>query len=77
MRKTSYLALVALIGLCSCQQTTNREPMRTVVVTHPETSGVNNDGEISLPGTIKEGQTIQVSWRPWGRLRCVNVTAGW
>lgn len=76
MRKTSYLALVALIGLCSCQQTTNREPMRTVVVTHPETSGVNNDGEISLPGTIKEGQTIQVSFKTGGQIIGLKVKEG-
>jgi efflux transporter, RND family, MFP subunit len=76
MRKTSYLALIALIGLCSCQQTTNRESMRTVVVTHPETSGVDNDGEISLPGTIKEGQTVQVSFKTGGQIIRLNVKEG-
>lgn len=76
MRKTSYLALIALTGLCSCQHTTNREPMRTVVVTHPETLGFNIDGEISLPGTIKEGQTVQVSFKTGGQITHLNVKEG-
>lgn len=76
MRKTGYLALIALLGLCSCQQTTDRESMHTVVVTHPETSGVGNNGEMSLPGTIKEGQTIQVSFKTGGQIARLNVAEG-
>lgn len=76
MKKTGYLALIALLGLCSCQQTTDRESMHTVVVTHPETSGVGNNGEMSLPGTIKEGQTIQVSFKTGGQVARLNVAEG-
>lgn len=76
MSKTSYFALVVLIGLCSCQQTTNKESMRTVVVTHPEMTGVENDGKISLPGIIKEGQTVQVSFKTAGQISNLNVKEG-
>lgn len=76
MKKISYLALVMLIGMCSCQQTTNKESMRTVVVTHPKMTGIKSDGEISLPGTIKEGQIVQVSFKTGGQISNLNVKEG-
>ena len=62
MRKIGYLVLSVLIGFCSCQHSTDRTAMHTVMVAHPENSGVKNGGKISLPGVIKEGQTVQVSY---------------
>lgn len=70
-----YTALTLLIGLCSCQQSTDKAPMRTVMVTHPEKSGMKN-GEVSLPGTIKEGQMVQVSFKIAGQIAGLNVKEG-
>ena len=76
MRKTSYLVLSVLIGLCSCQHPTDRTSMHSVMVTRPENSGVKNEGKISLPGTIKEGQTVQVSFKTSGQITHLNVKEG-
>ncbi len=76
MKKAGYIVLVALIGLCSCQQATNKESMHTVVVTHPEITGVQNNEEVSLPGTVKEAQTIQVSFKTAGQISHLNVKEG-
>lgn len=76
MRKSNYLVLIALLGQCSCQQTIERESMRTVVVTSPETAGIVNGWEMSLPGTIREGQTVQVSFKAAGQIARLNVKEG-
>ncbi len=76
MSKTSFLALAFLVALSSCQQTANEQPLRTVVVTHPQSTDVDGDGEISLPGTIKEGQTVQVSFKAGGQIARLDVKEG-
>lgn len=76
MRKKGYLVLSVLIGLCSCQHPTDKTSMHTVMVTFPENSGVKNGGEISLPGTIKEGQTVQVSFKTAGQISRLSVKEG-
>lgn len=76
MRTASYIAFVVLMGLCSCRQTIDKESLRTVVVTHPETDGVIANGEISLPGVIKEGETLQVSFKIAGQIARLHVKEG-
>lgn len=76
MRKIGYLVLSVLIGFCSCQHSTDRTAMHTVMVAHPENSGVKNGGKISLPGVIKEGQTVQVSFKTAGQITHLNVREG-
>lgn len=76
MRKKGYLVLSVLIGLCSCQHPADKTSMHTVMVTYPENSGVKNGGEISLPGTIKEGQTVQVSFKTAGQITRLSVKEG-
>lgn len=41
MRKASFMAVVVLLMLCLCHQTTNQVSMRTMMVTYPETSDIN------------------------------------
>lgn len=50
--------------------------MHTVVVTHPEMTGVESGGEISLPGIIKERQTVQASFKTGGQITDLNVKEG-
>lgn len=76
MRKKGYLVLSVLIGLCSCQHPTDKTSMHTVMVTYPENSEVKNGSEISLPGTIKEGQTVQVSFKTAGQITRLSVKEG-
>ena len=76
MRKIGFMTMVMLLMLCSCRQATNQVSMRTVVVTHPETTDIKSDCEVSLPGTIKEGQTVQVSFKTAGQISHLNVKEG-
>lgn len=76
MKKTIFLVLTGLIGLCSCQNSSNQVHLRTVVVTQP--LGVSTtDGEtFSLPGIIKEGQTVQASFKTGGQINSLKVKEG-
>ncbi len=76
MSKTSFLVLAFLVALSSCQQTANEQSLRSVVITHPESTSVEADGVMSLPGTIKEGQTVQVSFKTGGQIANLNVKEG-
>lgn len=76
MRKTSYLAFAVLAGLCSCRQATGGQAVRTVAVTRPETTDTGCGGEVSLPGIIKEGQTVRASFKTGGQICALNVGEG-
>lgn len=60
MRKTSFMAVVVSLMLCSCQQITNQVSMRTMMVTYPETSYINGVCEVSFPATIEERQFVMI-----------------
>ena len=76
MIRPAIFTILSLACLCSCQHSTESASLRTVTVTNPETDGLNNSGEISLPGTIKEGQTVQVSFKTAGQINRLNVKEG-
>lgn len=75
MKKTAFISFALFFGLCSCSHEAGRQSLRTVVVTQPETMGLNS-GTISLPGTIKEGQTVQVSFKTAGQIASLSVKEG-
>ncbi|WP_168354572.1 efflux RND transporter periplasmic adaptor subunit [Palleniella muris] len=76
MKKTFYIALAVLMGLCSCRRTADKTSMHTVMVTCPESSVASDGGEVSLPGTIKEGQTVQLSFKTSGQIIRLDVKEG-
>ena len=76
-KSVSLLSAMALLALCSCQEAKHAETLRTVAITQPEITGISNiDKRMSLPGIIKEGQTVRVSFKTGGQINHLNVKEG-
>lgn len=54
--------------LCACQRNDNGGNLRTVAVCVPESYGLSEDGAVSLPGTVREAQMVNVSFKTGGQI---------